>query len=474
MTRFIPGVYGLTIKTKARRLASNLERHFATGYQSIGSFHSEDLSDILSIPEEIYEPPELPFESGHHDSDDFMLDRNWTFLNHGAFGAALSVGFHRSEQWRRYLEKQPLRYFDRSLLPYLAYCGRMLANFVSAPRQQVALMNNATSGLNSVLSGFARLHGPAAHIVIWDTTYGSVKKMAKHYFGGNVAEIPLQASYLDKLSGSTDPEQMLESVMVEFLSQLDWKDKNVLLVLDHTTSNTALTFPVQRLARAAKNLGVEMDVLVDGAHGLLAQDVRISDMPHVDCYITNGHKWFAAPRGVALMYAKPEWHDTVLRRPIVVTHGVDAPDLFSRFVWDGTRDYSSALSIPVVLDYWVRHGPATVRVDMKRMLEEGITVLAENWHDSRLCPSSWAGEVTLVDYRSSMLSPMALVRLPDLVGMDNTSTDAKRVQDHLFNNLVEAPIKCINGRLYVRVSCHVYNGVRDFEHLAREVRLFAR
>jgi len=46
--------------------------------------------------------------------------------------------------------------------------------------------------------------------------------------------------------------------------------RTALVVLDHATSNTALTLPVGAMARAAKEAGAKC-VLVDGAHGVWAQ-----------------------------------------------------------------------------------------------------------------------------------------------------------------------------------------------------------
>jgi hypothetical protein len=75
------------------------------GYQSMGSFHSDNLGVLMSLSDSEYEAPLLPFDSAEEPlshTSDFMLDRTrWTFLNHGAFGAALTVGHRRAEQWRR-------------------------------------------------------------------------------------------------------------------------------------------------------------------------------------------------------------------------------------------------------------------------------------------------------------------------------------------------------------------------------------
>mmetsp|Transcript_30721 Transcript_30721/g.70803 ORF Transcript_30721/g.70803 Transcript_30721/m.70803 type:complete len:81 (-) Transcript_30721:945-1187(-) len=66
-------------------------------------------------------------------------------------------------------------------------------------------------------------------------------------------------------------------------------------------------------------------------------------------------------------------------------------------------------------------------------------------------------------------SPMALVRLPfPLCGSKEdlkTSTDAKTIQDHLYQHHVEVPIKCVNGVLYVRLSCHIYNELKEYDRL---------
>ena len=451
------------------------------GYQSIGSFHSDNLADLMAMSDEEYVPPVLPFEENvSRDSDsNFLLDLDeCTFLNHGAFGAALTVGYDRAAAWRRYTERQPLRYFDRDLLPHLAYSARRLADFAHAPKQHVTLTVNATAGLNSVLAGYAREFGDAAHVILWDTSYGSVKKMAQHYCGSeNVTEIPLQQDhYLDQLAASPNPTDVLQQALDDawHASTADLQGKRPLLILDHTTSNTALTFPVELLAKQVKDYNTDALVLVDGAHGLLAQDVKISDTPNVDFYISNGHKWLCTPRGVAMLYSKPEWHDTVLRRPAVISHGVDEPDLFSRYVWDGSRDYAAALSLPVVIDYWKEKNPDLMRKQIKNTLGFGIHVLAEAWHPGNQAMKDWPGNVTLTKFDSNMLSPMALVRLPDRFGIDKTSTDAKLAQDFLYSQNVEVPVKCVQGKLYVRVSCHVYNGVGDFEVLADAINRYPR
>jgi selenocysteine lyase/cysteine desulfurase len=259
-----------------------------------------------------------------------------------------------------------------------------------------------------------------------------------------------------------------------------------------------LTFPLVALARFAReHLHPETLVVVDGAHGLWAQDTAhvLESCPSgdkdnddddnqqgsINVYLANGHKWLAAPRGVALAWARDdEASQGLLAYPAVLSHGMHETDLFSRFVWDGCRDYNAALAIPAILDYWNREtetGETNLqhsRLQVREMLWEGLARLAQVWHgmpneSDLLQEEGFQRGLLLAPYKEWLDAPMALLRLPrkwESPAQSSTSTDAKRVQDYLYEHAVEAPIKCIDGKLYIRISCHIYNELEDFERLA--------
>ena len=52
---------------------------------------------------------------------------------------------------REYAETQPLRYFDRHLLPHLVYSYRSFGKYVNCKPDQLALIPNATYGINSIV-----------------------------------------------------------------------------------------------------------------------------------------------------------------------------------------------------------------------------------------------------------------------------------------------------------------------------------
>lgn len=70
----------------------------------------------------------------------------------------------------------------------------------------------------------------------------------------------------------------------------------------------------------------------------------------------------------------------------------------------------------------------------------------------------------------SMCGSMALVRLPARLQQGSgTSAEAKAIQDALFAQQVEVPVKALGGVLYVRVSCAVYNELQDYRKLEEAV-----
>jgi len=162
--------------------------------------------------------------------------------------------------------------------------------------------------------------------------------MAAEYCN-NVTEIPV-SSYFERIHEFDDPSEIFELALSNEIASKGLETDNALLVLDHTTSNTAINMPLHSLANFAKQQN--MLVMVDGAHGLLANNLSLDTLP-IDFYLGNGHKWLSCPRGIGFLYCpSQELRDTVLRHPACISHGI-GQGYQSRFLWDGCRDYAAAL-----------------------------------------------------------------------------------------------------------------------------------
>ena len=63
---------------------------------------------------------------------------------------------------------------------------------------------------------------------------------------------------------------------------------------------------------------------------------------------------------------------------------------------------------------------------------------------------------------------MSLVELPLHNNRKYDSADSKYIQDLLhFKYSTEVPIKNLDGKLYIRISSHIYNRISDYEAIAK-------
>jgi hypothetical protein len=132
----------------------------AAGYKGFGSFHSDNVEEMLAAPDDAYvaPPPLIPFDDAVRDAASgvelgrafarhFLLDlATWTFVNHGAFGGSLTLMLDLAERWRRECERQPLLFIDRLLFPQLVVSIRKIARFVGVDRRELVFVANATTG----------------------------------------------------------------------------------------------------------------------------------------------------------------------------------------------------------------------------------------------------------------------------------------------------------------------------------------
>jgi selenocysteine lyase/cysteine desulfurase len=473
----------------------------------MGSFHSEDIEALIRIPEASYSPPELPFypitmadthfsarqaqlladaastSFGHEMRErHFLLDPSWTFVNHGAFGGVVRSAFEEAEQWRRYCESQPLRFFDRDLLPHLAHSVRSLAQFIGAPATDMVLLPNATAGLNVAINGVVgrpRKTGDRAQrrVFLFDSAYGSVKTMAAEACksaGAALDIVPLPVPL------PADPLSAREAIVQAARNAI--QPGTALAIFDHTASNLAINFPIDELVAVARNVGAI--TLIDGAHGLLARPLALGgalgadeaasgavvkgEGSGADLYVSNCHKWLASPKSCGFLFARPEYQ--ALCEPLAVSHG-HGRGFLSSHVWDGCRDYAAALTLPRLLQFWGAVGAEASRGYSEALVHDAAIHLGQAWGTLDEV-NRWAGPAPLALHGS-----MALIPLPQSVpgrSSGATSADAKMVQDALHtDHRVECPIKCVGGRLYARISAQIYNQLEDYERLGDAVLAYA-
>jgi isopenicillin-N epimerase len=454
------------------------------GYQGFGSFHSDNVEEL--IREEPHAPLPLPprlqalreaavervrpLQFGAPLRAEFLLDFDWTFVNHGAFGAAARGAHAESRAWSEYAEEQPLRFIDRELFPHMCEAIRAVAVLVRAPPPCVSLVPNATYGLNSVISSQRARLGPGSTVFMLDIGYGSVKKMLARACEGTGASVVVGVIPFPL----TGPEDVVSKVLAVL------PPSPSLVVLDHVTSNTGLLLPIHDLVAAVRAARPRALILVDGAHGLGALDL---DLPALgaDYYVSNAHKWLCAPKGCGMLYAAPA-HASSLRAASI-SHGSGA-GFTSEFIWDGCREYGPALALPGLLSWWTALGGLhEAREYCRCLLAEAMALLTAAWGTGTQAPPSLYSHMACVQLPPACLPPGAAKRLEG--GTEEweyacTSTHGKMLQDALhYGCKTECPVKTLPGprgddnRSFVRISAAVYNVIGDYERLAAAVARIA-
>ena len=446
------------------------------GYAGFGSFQTDrSVEAMISEAEATYVPPARGVSTldlwdaggaapafGEGMRGSFLLDPSWTFINHGAFGGVCRVALAASQRWALHAELQPLRFIDRELFPLMCHSLRCLAAHVRAPATALALVPNATYALSSILASLPLPQG--ATLFCLDIGYGSVRHMlqaAAARVGGRL----VVGKVTFPLPGGA--AQLLAQVLPQIPAAC------AAAVFDFVTSNTGMVLPVRELVAAAKAAGAL--VLVDGAHALGAFEL---DLPALgaDYFVSNCHKWLCSSRGLGMLYSAA---GSPLPRPAIISHG-HGSGFTSEFVWDGCRDYSAAVALPTLLEWWQWVGLQQSRAYCRGLLRAAVQLLTSRWGTGTHVPEEFYSHMACVQLPEACLPPGALLALGGAEGGQAfrcTSVHSKMLQDALHHGFaIEVPTKTLPGplggedsRTYVRISAFVYNSLADYEALADAV-----
>ncbi|KAI8896156.1 pyridoxal phosphate-dependent transferase [Globomyces pollinis-pini] len=354
-----------------------------------------------------------------------------TFLAHGSYGAASIPTLDVKHKWDHLIEINPPYFFYNILYRYLVRSIRSLAIYLNTSPTNICLIPNVEYGIQSVLNS---IHiGTEDCIIAFDFTYNAVSQSIKFIcekFGGKFITIPTRYP-LSIESLLEDFDDFLRNVKLN--SQLKIK----VMCFEHITSPSAIVLPIKELIEICREHQILS--LIDGAHGIGQLDLEL-DLLKPDFYVSNLHKWFCTPRGCAFLYIAPQHHHLI--HPLVITWGYRQGGHQSEFIWQGTQDYSTYLTIPIAISFfqWFPN-PIKRNQELARWCGE---MISSCWNTS-----------LLVD--STMFASMVSILLPDKVRSFKGD-----LHDELQNiHGIELPVFTFKGERCVRVSIHMYNSKED-------------
>jgi isopenicillin-N epimerase len=366
----------------------------------------------------------------------FLLEPGTAFLNHGSFGTAPRVVLAAAERWRRRMEKSPDRFLREELPGALRAAAGRLARFLHAEEQDMAFVENATSGMNAVLRSLEFRRGD--QILATTHVYNAVRQTIRNVCERSGAKLVEARIALPV----TSEESLVNTIKKHFTR------RTRLVVLDHIASPTGLIFPVKRLAAIARAHGAR--ILVDGAHAPGQIDLDIPSLG-ADWYAGNCHKWLFAPKGCGFLWARRSAQAGI--HPPVISHGY-GKGYAAEFDWPGTRDFSAWLAVPAAIDFYKELKPSKIQKRNHLLATGAAQRLAAAWG-------------TATDGPAQLHGSMMAIRLPDhFQGRD----PKQLMSEWLVRHRVIVAVMAIGGALWARVSAQVYNAPEDYERLLVPVK----
>jgi isopenicillin-N epimerase len=268
--------------------------------------------------------------------DEFLLDPEIVFLNHGSFGACPRGVFACYQEWQLELERRPIEFLARRLDGLLAEARAALGAYVNADPDDLVFVQNATAGVN--LAAWALALQPGDEVLSTSLEYGALDLAWRHiarHGPASYVRMPVTVPLADPV------EEIWSGVT----------NRTRALFVSHITSETAVHLPVEELCARARERGIA--TIIDGAHvpGHIPLDLRALD---VDYYSGNCHKWLGAPKGAGFLYVRRELQETIA--PLVIGWGYeDGGTFLSRHEKQGTRDPSAFLAVPAAIEWQREH-----------------------------------------------------------------------------------------------------------------------
>ena len=370
---------------------------------------------------------------------EFNVRPDTVYLNHGSFGIALNRVRHRRDSLLREMESQPMDFYLRKYEPLLAKAKQSLASFVGTEADNLAYVDNATYAMNVVVNSVSL--SADDEILMTDQAYGAVRRMWEK----KAVETGI------KLVDVSLPEKIIskEEIVELILSAVTKKTK--LVVFSHIVSKSALIMPAREICVALR----ERNVLscIDGPHAPLQLDLKLN---HLGCdfYTASLHKWLCGPLGTGFLFVHPNQRETV--NAPVTGWGRLLPATASRWqeelVWVGTRNQTGCLAVPAAIDFFRNLGFENARNRMNYLASAAEERLSELF-----------GTEPIANRSDGWYGSMAHLPLPP--GHWATLQEELWIQE-----AIEVPVWELNGRWWIRVSCHIYNTLDQIEFLINELK----
>ncbi len=373
--------------------------------------------------------------------DEYMLDPEIAFLNHGFVGATPRAVFEANLARQREFEREPVDFISRFASGRLAAARAGLAAYVDADPDDLVFTTNGTVGLNMVARSLEL--GPGDELLMTDHEHGGIVRLFQYLAERRGFTLVMRTVPLPVTTHADFVEQFMAGVT----------ERTRAILISHMAAPSALVLPVAEVCRRARELGIV--TVIDGAHGpgQLPLSLRTIDP---DFYVGILHKWLCAPKTCAFLYVRRDRQERL--DPLVVSWGwrPEAPGV-SRFIdeneWQGSRDLSPFLTVPDAIAFQQAHDWERVQAACRALAASAQQAISAMFGLGLYHPptAEWQGQ-------------MACARLPDRV------VPALLQHRLRFEYLIDVSVERFSGAPRVRISVQGYNTPDDVDRLLVALR----
>lgn len=240
--------------------------------------HSDNRSRYLTMAEP--QPPKVPFGHSMRKAH-FNFAPSYTPLNHGSFGTYPTAVQTRLRHCQDLAEARPDPFIRWDIAQALDSSRAALASFLNVPASEVVLVQNATTGVNTVLRSLRFEKGDV--MIHLSTLYGACEKTLSYICETTEAEsLSVEVHYPCK------DERVIDAFKSAIKDVNKQPGKKVhLAIFDTITSLPGVRVPWEELCKICREEGVLS--LVDGAHGIGNIKLNLKGVDP-DFFVSNCHK----------------------------------------------------------------------------------------------------------------------------------------------------------------------------------------
>ncbi|SVE54594.1 uncharacterized protein METZ01_LOCUS507448, partial [marine metagenome] len=165
----------------------------------------------------------------------FMLDPEIIFLNHGSFGACAKPVYENLLKWQQKLEKEPVKFFEETIMDALQTSRQVLGDYIGCSSDDLVYFPNPTTAVNAVARSLKLK--PGDEVLSTNHIYGALDRSWKYICNQKKAHF-IKADIPFPLHSE---DEFLEC----FFSAVT--DHTKVIFLSHITSMTAMKFPVEKV-----------------------------------------------------------------------------------------------------------------------------------------------------------------------------------------------------------------------------------